>query len=301
VERWASVPAATLTAYIRRQLEAACVWGDPARATLKDVIDRLVLLQDVRRIETDEGWRYIRTLPRWIRLTDEVGVLTGTLPDPTLPLLTVDAADDPLAGLVRRFDPCDRNNQIALRQEGIDEWRLAAWIGQPEYVESLRRYAVEGRALSDLWPALEAALRVRGLRIEDAGSMRLLCGPPGGFFGKESAPSGRWNAATRDGAWCAARRADERWLPAIARVAGGQVKRVLDLYDYEERAWALLSRGLAVGAEEVVERDRATVAFTFPLPRQMERVMALVGWRVGPWSWRIPEELPPLWRIWEAG
>ncbi len=300
IDRWNIAPTTRLLAYVKRQLAAAELEGDEVGGRVREVCDRLVLLGSIERVYMVGRPHFARAKPRWIRLTDSVAVLTGTHP-----VSDEDgsdgALDDPMDALVQRVDPSEVEVLAWLRDAGATEWSLDEWRGQPGYVPHLLRRSPNCTdvSLSEFWRTLSAALDTGAQPLSSDAVVRAVAGEAGAFFGSSrgAQPTGRWTETPPDGVWCGARKGygETQWRPILLSV-DGETRRVIDLYDFTEWRWALVARGEAISAPEVVARDdEDVVRFSYPLPDDVLRLMCLVARRVGAWAWRIPDELPDVW------
>ncbi|MCP4701471.1 MAG: hypothetical protein GY862_32140 [Gammaproteobacteria bacterium] len=145
-------------------------------------------------------------------------------------------------------------------------------------------------------------LEETGSPVDEHAEIRVITDRAGEYFGRENTPkpSGRWRLAQENGVWCGARRgySDVHWHPLLVKVADNKPVRILDLYNHDERYWALLARGVATGREECVRLENGLVEFTFPIPEQVRRVMQFGGYHVKGWQWRIFGDTGPIWRFW---
>lgn len=202
--------------------------------------------------------------------------------------------------IVRRVKIATDDELASLKMAGFSELSVRDWLRPlrfQHYAE--RRLGTQqfgqNLSLQQFWSTLAELTLRDGLAVDDAGRIRVLSGPPGGYFGKHQADQceGRWSEIGDDGVWCAYRRgySQAHWHPVIIGVSADE-RRVLDLFDLDEWRWAVLARGLGTGsAEQIVQKDEL-LRFEFPAPEQLMTLMDLLGSREGAWSWRLSEGAP---------
>ena len=299
--RWGLTPRREIVRYVRHQLEAAQLWGEPTGKQLGEVLDRLVALGESEEVFLEDVRHIAPGSPRWVRTGKDTGALLSVdeVP-PDVELLTPMNQND----LVRRVRAQGPDDVSALAAGGAVECSFRGWLGAPTYLIHARRrlrrsVRVDRLSLAEFWGVLTQALNQEGAPLGEDADVRALSGPPGAYFGRHSSegPEGRWRDATTDGVWCGYRRGygDSHWHPIILRVHDGD-RRALDLYDHDEWRWALLARALACGQTELMAMEGQICRLTFPLPAQMEAGMDLLGPRVGAWRWALSEGAPdPVW------
>ena len=296
-------------------------WPDQVKPRVEETLDQLVRLGDVEAIsigereeEPDEdapdedapalsrpprrGLNLLATPPRAVRLGGRA-LLCGCaeMNDAQLDAATL-PPDPGLAGVLRWFAP----DALALR--GLPQVSAEEWLGYPEHRRCIDRpgrradddpHGANGRQKLDLgalWALLQREVQAKAAHAVE-GELRVLAGRPGEFFSSATRGDGRWRPLTKAisaGVYCGARRAtargpQERWRPILIEPLDDRRARILDLYDWDELAWAQLSRGVAMGAPEQVWLSEGVIKAQVSLPRQLQRLMALgarEGWRSRP-------------------
>jgi hypothetical protein len=275
VRAWRSPARARVTAYLHRQFLAAGFAEDLARARVGEVVDALIEVGDLAPVRLSGKASLVLSRPQWVRIATDDYAFLGQDDADTPALRSTD-------GYVRR------GVAIAEHATPID---LAAYIGPAGYRRHLaRRTGGTGDgALAEFWATLSASLRHDGQPL-DAGQLRAVVDPPGthdGRFGRynQSAVSGRWKTTAPDGTWCAVRpgRSPNEWHPVLIRVTGTEVQS-LDLFDWDEWNWALLARGIAIGAPERASWAAGILSFEHPVPAQFQRALRILG-APGAWAW----------------
>ena len=74
----------------------------------------------------------------------------------------------------------------------------------------------------------------------------------------------------------------------------GTQRRTVDLYDKDEWRWALIARGLYFETPEILKTSEGQVQVSFPLPKQLESALSLLGTNVGGWQWNVYNGAPLL-------
>ena len=278
---WRSPARARVTAYLHRQLMAAGFDEEQLRDCVGDVVDALIDIGDVTTVRLDGRASLVSSRRTWVHLGGTAYAVLG------------EAAGDPTIEQDRR-----RYARLtAFGPEHLAPLSFSDWLGPADFRSHLAR-RLGGRAdgtISEFWAALSSALRHEGNPL-DAAQLRAVVGPPGaqtGFFGRHNSPevSGRWASAVPNGTWCGVRpgRNPNEWHPILALVEGTEAQ-ALDLYDWDEWNWALLARGLAIGAPERSNWQNDVLAFEHPVPAQFIRALRLLG---GPgnraWTWQVSE------------
>jgi len=293
--RWGLCPRSSLTKFLLERARAARLDMAEIRTRIDQVINGLIELGDIAKVQTTAGTRLARTKPCWVRLSDEAGAVTGTLPSSALGEgFSGDSPDD----LVRRFDPGTVTTSVALREHGVAERSLEGWLGTPGFVRSLahRDTAADG-PVAAIWDALVREVQHRNLQISNLSGVRALTSPPGGFFGQpDGVPEklGRWGPPTEEGVWLARRQGHgQHQQSLVIQVSSKEQVVSLDLYDEEDFRWALIARGCALGERELITAAKdahgIVLRATFPLPGHATRALRLLGHRPNEkgWSWRI--------------
>lgn len=287
-------------------LEASGIAPEAARERLDEVLDGLTIATEVDPLKRRRQAVLVATRPRWLRLGRHHGVLLGMGDSRGLEL--DDTGED---DLFRRFDPEQPGQLTALDAAEFCEVSLAEWLGRCAWMPSLEKWMnrklYRAAPLTDLWMTLLQALEDRGLPGGgQATSWRILAGLPGEFYGTHDAdqPRGRWShpSVAGDGFWLATHPlpAENRWLPALLRIDGGQVRQVLLLQNWEEWRWALLARSCAMGyPEKIIPQNEGMLQLTFPAPLQVRAVLTLCATHIIGWQWRLHAgvEYEP-WNFW---
>ena len=302
VERWQLVPKVRVIAYVLDQLAAAGLTSEDVLARVVEVFDRMVLLGVVEPVDLAGRAHCARAEPRWIRLSDDLAVLTGTTSGLEVPVALSRPGADPLANLVVKFNPNHLDTLAYLKAQGVREWTLGDWRGEFGFVEHLLRRNGKSSAptLENFWEVLIGAMADDGLQLSADAAVRVVAGCPGEYFGTgvRAKPEGRWTATPSDGIWCGVRAgySEKHWQPILLEVDGEQ-RVALDLYDFDEWKWALLARGIALKNPERSERIGDTVAFSYPLPDDIIRLLLLVAESCSGWTWKVPQDVPDVWTL----
>ena len=296
--RWGLCPRRSLFNHARNQLHAADVMTD----AVPRVLERLVFLGECEEVLVGYEVYVAPAEPRWVASGNGLAVLLGAVvpPSATPRLATLDPFD---VAVRIRID--SEEQAAALSAYGIREVSLAEWLHPIDFKRLAGRRA--GSAirndkcdLASYWEGLERAISVEGLLLGPDAEVRAVVGEPGGFFGRQTAPTaeGRWREELPDGVWCAYRRGygESHWLPILVAVDGSE-RRSLDLFDKEEWHWALLARSHAVGPAEVCRPSGGEMLVTWPLPAQLRAAMDIIGIPTGRWRWNVAEDAPDLWAL----
>jgi len=178
----------------------------------------------------------------------------------------------------------------------INAMSFSEWIGPADFHSHLARRVGShtGSTIREFWRCLTDALTQDGNPLDPI-TLRAVVGSPTatGFFGRHNAPrvSGRWASTVPDGTWCGVRpgRNPNEWHPVLAKVEGATT-RALDLYNWDEWAWALLARGIVTGMPEYSNWRNGILTFEHPVPMQFVRAMRLLGGPgQRPWTWQVSE------------
>ncbi|MEG3162859.1 hypothetical protein U1763_20345 [Sphingomonas sp. LB2R24] len=292
VGAWRSPARARVTLYLHRQFLAAGFEEELVRARVGEVIDALIETGDLTPVRLDGKPSLVLSRPRWIAIAENDFVFLGQDDFET-------PATRSAGGYVRR------GTAPPAHVAPID---FAAFMGRHGYRNHLaRRTGGSGDGtLTEFWAMLSETLCHDGLPL-DATQLRAVIDPPGthkGRFGRHNHPTveGRWRTAAPDGTWCAVRpgRSPNEWHPIVIRVAGDDV-RSLDLFDWDEWTWALLARGLAIGAPERAIWRMGMLSFEHPVPAQFQRALKLLGAPgVARWSWTVTESANAAFSRWRA-
>lgn len=290
IRSWRWPARARVTAYLHRQLIAAGFNEEQVRDCVRDVVDALMDIGDVTAVRLDGKASLVPSRRTWIHIGEAGYVVLG------------EAADEPTIK-----QDCRRYSRLtAFGPEHLAPLAFSDWLGPAAFRSHLTR-RLGGRAdgtIGEFWAVLSSALRHEGNPLDPA-QLRAVVGPPGahaGFFGRHNSPtvSGRWASAVPNGTWCGVRpgRNANEWHPILAIVEGREAQ-ALDLYDWDEWNWALLARGVAVGAPERSSWQNGVLAFEYPVPAQFIRALRLLG---GPgdraWTWNISEAAKHCFDAW---
>jgi hypothetical protein len=286
-------------------------WPDQVKPRAEETLDQLIRLGDVEAVSIGEreddhddappdedapalsrpprrGLNLLATPPRALRLGGRV-LLCGCaeMNDAQLDAATL-PPEPGLAGVLRWFAP----DAPALR--GLPQVSAEEWLGYPDHRRCIDRpgrradddpHGANGRQKLDLgalWALLQREVQAQAAHAVE-GELRVLAGRPGEFFSSATRGDGRWRPLTKavpPGAYCGARPAkgrgtQERWRPILIDLLDDRRARILDLYDWDELAWAQLSRGVATGAPEQVWLREGVIKAQVSLPHQLQRLMAL--------------------------
>lgn len=296
--RWGMCPRRALLKHAREQLRA----GEVPTDVVPRVLERLVALGECAEVAVGHEAYVVPAEPRWVASGGGLAVLLGPITPPAgAPrLIAVGPAD-----VAVRVHVGSEEQAATLEACGARQVSLAEWLHPPTYTRHAARRSgepvrVDRVGLVEFWERLVDVVSAEGLLIDGDAEVRVVAGPPGGFFGRHTAAAleGRWRNDAPDGVWCAYRRGhgDGNWLPTLLSVEGGE-RRALDLFDHDEWRWSLLARSRAVGVEEVVERSGDEVHVTCPLPAQLRAAMDICGVPTGVWRWRVATDAPDLWTL----
>lgn len=336
VGRWSLVRRADLQRFVLKNLSAAEVDdGERVEAAIERLShlrevqvvavdealphddDRRALLQvrEVQVAAVDEALSHEDAKKTIDTRAPRPGSYLAAIPLRHIPVgdrLLICGASEPSSLSVEVFGSYDEPTSIARwgRLVDAEQWEglgsrgveVEDWLGAPGWLDHLERRKVPPGGLEELWTALEDSLERFGAPIDEASRCAAICGPPGGYFGHAEKRDGRWCSgdATPDGRWCGVLQghSTRHLRPAIIEARGGRAVRALDLFDFDELRWALLSRGL-VRQPEVLRVRGASLELTFPCPTQWLQSAALChvdGWRWTPPPWlgaeRLREWLP---------
>ncbi len=281
IRSWRSPTRARVTAYLHRQLIAAGFDEDQVPDRVTDVVDALIDIGDVTAVRLDGKASLVPSRRTWVRFGKAAYAVLGEATD-----------DSPIEHDHRRYA-----RLASSVPDTAFPLSFSDWLGPAGFRSHLAR-RMNGHAdgtISEFWATLSSVLHHEGAPL-DSSRLRAVIRPPGAqncFFGRHNLPavSGRWALAVPDGIWCGVRpgRNPNEWHPVLARVEGTQVQ-ALDLYNWDEWNWALLARGVALGATERSTWQNGVLAFEHPVPAQFIRALRLIG---GPgkqaWTWQISE------------
>jgi hypothetical protein len=160
------------------------------------------------------------------------------------------------------------------------------WLGYPDHRRIMDRRAPHAEDdpngasgpqkldLGALWAQLQQEVQAQAAHAVE-GELRVLAGRPGDFYSSATRGDGRWRPlkAVPPGVYGGARPAtgrgiQERWRPVLIELLDDRRARILDLYDWDELAWAQLSRGVATSAPEQVRLREGVIVADVSLPHQ---------------------------------
>ncbi|WP_227243247.1 hypothetical protein [Paraburkholderia caribensis] len=280
IQSWRSPARARVTTYLHRQFLAAGFEEEQPRDYVKDVIDALIDIGDVTRVRLDAKDSLLLSSPSVVSISDEAFIVLGRVDDHLL-------AGSSSSLYARHTSSLP----VAIKATSFSEW-----IGSADFHSHLARRvgSQTGGTIREFWHCLTDALTHDGNPL-DSMKLRAVVGSPTptGLFGRHNAPgvTGRWASTVPDGTWCGVRpgRSPNEWHPVLAKVEGTATTTV-DLYNWDEWAWALLARGIVTGMPEYSNWRNGILAFEHPVPTQFVRAMRLLGGPgERPWTWQVSE------------
>jgi hypothetical protein len=297
--RWGLAPRRVVVSYVRKQIEGIEA-TEPDSAQVGKILDQLLAIGECDEVLI-AGERYIASgLPRWVPITSETGVLLSVADFPSgIQVLDSGSPDN----IVRRISVEGDDAQTALFTAGVRRCEFNEWLGPLAYLPHARRrfghpVRDDNLTLKGFWDLLVQHLLRDGRQLSGEAEVRILSGLPGSYFGSYTSPSceGRWVTEEKSGIWCAYRRGfgDHHWHPIIISIEEER-RLMLDLYNRDEWLWALLARGHAFDSFEMVFKNDTAWQLSFPVPSQLGAALDIVGPRIGPWKWNIPNIGEALW------
>jgi hypothetical protein len=290
VQYWRSPARARVSAYYHRQLAAAAYEEESARERVREVIDALIDIGDLVSVRVDGRMSLVLSEPVFVSVSAAEGVLLGSA-----------ALKQQSSG-----EPWRYARAASAPSAGASIVGFADWLGPAAFRTHLRRRGGGSGSgtIREYWTTLAAALRHEGQPI-DLAKVRALTAPADekkSYFGRHNLPAieGRWSQGAPDGSWCGIRpgRNANEWHPILLEVAGSEA-RALDLFDWDEWAWALLARGSAIGPEERSSWEEDVLAFDYPVPAQFVKALRLLGGPAGRgWRWRLSEASKNAFETW---
>ena len=267
-------------------------FGPKSIERARELADEMADIGESAHVQIDGQRGWASRPSRWLRLGNCLAVVLG-----------VSAIPNSIAGptqdrqFVRRFDPTDISALRQLAAQGIEEQPLEKWIGTPDW-HAWTKSANSARSLDELWRSQVHRLQERGDPF-DPGDSKLLCvGPaPGSFFGQPvPGGQGRWVAPSQlpDGIYLGAQvgYSDSHWRPLLVELSNAKGTSLLldvgsdSVATWELFRWLLIARGLAVGAEEIVDINASEIQLTFPVPKQLTRYLKLVAESENNWRFQ---------------
>jgi hypothetical protein len=279
VRSWRFPARARVTAYLHRQFIAAGFQEEEVRKTVADVIDALIDIGDFTRVLLDGKTCLVLSIPTYVSVGPALYAMLGKT--------AVSVAGEHNLVYAR---------QLSSVQENITTVPFSDWIGPPGFRTYLARRlsGYPHSSIREFWENLTTTLRDQGSPL-DLTKLRAVVGGPDttDYFGKHNdlTVSGRWATSVPDGIWCGVRpgRSPNEWHPILTRVEGREAQ-ALDLYDWDELAWALLARGIVFRSPERSSWRNGILKFNHPIPAQFVRALRVLG---GPeqntWTWKISE------------
>lgn len=287
---WRTAGRARVTAYLNRQLLAAGFEEEQLRGRVAEVIDALIDIGDVTAVRLDGRPSLVSSRRTCVRIGETACAVLGE--DVESPMIE---QDPQRYARVTRFG-----------SKHPDPLGFSDWLGPAQFRLYLARRlgGTSDGTINEFWATLQSALRHQANPL-DPTRLRAVVEPPGAeaaFFGRHNSPtvSGRWASEVPNGTWCGVRpgRNPNEWHPILVHVKGTEAQ-ALDLYDWDEWTWALLARGLVLGAPERSNFRNGVLAFEHPVPRQFIRALRLLG---GPgnraWTWRMSEAANGCFNAW---
>lgn len=271
-------------------LIAAGFKGDVNKA-IQVVIGRMVDVGELADLKVENQRGYSAMPSRWIRLSDSDAVLLGTTATETHRFSLYHPNQ-----FLRRFRPSD-GIVNDLSRIGVDEQSFDDWLGQPDW-ESCLDCSRQIDTLSDLLNWHINKLDEEGSPLY-VGETKVLAvnHKPGEFFGSERKPErSRWISPSRltDGIYVAAQpgQSDHHWITTLIRIEGGEGKSIplncrnSPAATYDLRNWLLIAIGEKYATPERVEIsfEACELRCTFPITKQIERVLNLLGEPTGKWQ-----------------
>lgn len=282
---------------LRNRIEALLVasgFDDDAGRLIRDVADRMVAVGELADIRVENQRGYAASPSRWIALSEKDAVLLGTVCTEQHRFHSSHPKQ-----FLRRFRPSDRIVSD-LDRVGVTRQSFAEWYGPPEWLRLVRTNETLN-GLEDLWQWHVSQLRERGASFDLQYTKTLAIAPqPGAYFGRPwSSGRTRWTKPIDlpDGCYLAAQPGhhERQWHPLIIEMTGGEARSLLvgqglnssEAYDLHN--WLLLARAEVMGVREkiMVDTQVCEIALTFPPPRQLTRVLGLVGESIESWKYNV--------------
>ena len=280
VHRWGSARPTDVRAHVHRVLDGVGLLTDVGRERTKRALSWLAETGDLGEALVEGQPRLLRALPVVVSCGDRA-FLSGTVTSIPEPVETTAGAEDAQEASFTRWLGGGEEQLELLLSHGFREVSLGQWLGPAESGGHLARRGVERTApLRRLWGAIEERFEAGADRASSSVGFRIVAGAPGGFFGRRDRDErdARWRdpAHAPDGLWLGSRGGyvEAQARPVVALVRSGEVRSALDLYDWDEWSWALLSRGAATGDPEQVRRlGTRELQQRCELPKQLRRLL----------------------------
>lgn len=282
---------------LRNSLEAllaASGFDNDAGGIIRNVADRMVVVGELADLRVENQRGYAAVPSRWIELSENDAVLLGTVCTEQHRFQSYHRKQ-----FLRRFRPCD-SIVTDLDRIGVKRESFAEWCGPPEWLRLVRtdeRLA----SLADLWSWHVSQLHARGAPLDIQYTKTLAIAPqPGAYFGRPwSSGRTRWTKPVDlpDGCYLAAQPGhhERQWHPLIIEMTGGEARSLLvgqglsssEAYDLHN--WLLLARAEFMGVREkiIVDTQACEIALTCPPPRQLTRVLDLIGEPNASWKYNV--------------
>lgn len=265
-----------------------------AGEVIRDVADRMVVVGELAdiRVENQRGYAVLPSC--WIELSGNDAVLLGTVCMEQHRFQSHHPQQ-----YLRRFCPSD-SIVSDLDRIGVKRQSFTEWYGPAEWLR-LARADETLTSLADLWSWHVSQLHARGAPLDLQNTKILAIAPePGAYFGRPWKPGRtRWTkpADLPDGCYLAAQpgHRERQWHPLVIAMTGGEARSLLigqglsSIEAYDLQNWLLLARAEAMGVREkiMVDTRACEIAFTCPLPRQLTRVLGLIGEPSGSWKYSV--------------
>lgn len=296
IDRWRVAPKIQLLNHLKRILSESGFHYSECKERVNEVYKHAVLLGMIEEVSLGGQTHCMKSKLRWVRITEDLAVVTGTTTGLNISLIPSDGNSHPLFSLIPKFDPNKVENIAVLQDLGVTEWTVREWQGEFGFIDYMtrRKKIEESPTIIDFWNLLNETITEEGLLLSEDAEIRIVRGEPGTYFGRHNSQNeeGRWTSSSEDGTWCGVRKGyqENHWRPCIVRISDDQ-RLVLDLFDFEEWNWALLARGISQEKPEIFKREGDTLSFTFPVPNHLKRLMFLVSNNNHKWNWDIPSGL----------
>lgn len=289
-------PQGTATRAVRARLSAAGFTEEAVTTATERALGDLLRLGDVAKLPAADGLRLAPVQPKLLELSPARLALVGSLPTRLLP-------EGVLAeGLCRHISPEQVELLASAQRHGAELWPIESWAEVARFTSSRYAPLASGKAptAAAAWRALARWGSEGALPVSDLDAVQIVGPAPGDFLGRAfSEDRSRWGPPATPGTWLGRRRGyEETGHTHGVLVTVGADGSVLsrDLFGAEDFSWALVVRGNAMGAPEIVQvrqdqdPSRLTLQCTFPPPVQVWRALSLCGRSSGPWRWSIPED-----------
>ncbi|WP_417849368.1 hypothetical protein [Thalassoglobus sp.] len=267
---------------------------DAIRSSLVDLANLLSDMGEFTRVRVGNEHGWAKTPRRWLQHCDAYAIAFGAIDQPLQKALRNSVPETSRRDPLIRFDP---SSEIGTEfVEDAEAISFDTWLGPPGWYEHWERRGGTMESLPSLqefWEFLRQKLRESESTAGDGSSLRIL-GKTGNFFGRIDASQshGRWVDGVdglRDGDYLGAMQAynENDWRFLLIEITNSEPRKTLLLENWDEFCWCLLARGVACGQEEQYSLEGDEVSFSFPIPKQVSRVIRLWGWPILPWRWKF--------------